>query len=503
MKKKYTIVGRGSNLSRAQLQLFEQKVLAHFPDLTFDQIIKTTQGDIRKDVSLDSVRGQDFFTREIQEAVLTQEADFAVHSMKDISHLDFFKPSTIAVIDRGLMQDVAIFKPGIIEKLKSGKEIIIGTSSPRRSSNGVRFLGKSLPKFHDDELKITTKLIRGNVDSRLEKLTETEDYDGLILAITGINRLLAYEPSKERMQFLLANKKFQLLSLFECPPAINQAALVVECSLENAYASTILKTINHSELLQETQEERRVGATFGGKGCSRQYGVFSSKAKGKSFLFAWGLDQNGLSFTHWDFEPPSDINPANVLYLKDIKAPAFNYELLATPTLPNQIKNVFVTHRRTVGATNDLNDKSVWTAGVNTWFSLAEKGVWVDGCTDGLGFDFLKRIWDTTFFSQQLDETQVFTNGNSKSYYPDSIKHVAACYKMTPTFAPEIIEAIQKAKAVFWSSYQQYDVYKKYLSANTKHFCASGRTAELLAKQGVNAYSFPTIKAFKQWRSIQ
>jgi hydroxymethylbilane synthase len=110
MRKEFNIVCRGSWLSLAQVELFCQKVTAHFPNLVLHPIIKETKGDREQSTPLHLVEGKDFFTAEIQEDLRNGIADFAVHSMKDVSGDAFFENSFYRIIDRNDIRDIAIFK---------------------------------------------------------------------------------------------------------------------------------------------------------------------------------------------------------------------------------------------------------------------------------------------------------------------------------------------------------------------------------------------------------
>lgn len=503
MKNKFLIACRGSKLSLAQVEIFKKKVWKYFPDIDFEINIQTTKGDKIQDVALDTLEGKDFFTDEIQSQLIQNGNDFAVHSMKDISSLNFFDGSQIAVIDRGFLNDIAIFNKDIIEKLKSGKEIVIGTSSPRRALAGKAFLEKMLPKFNGQKTRVTTKLIRGNVDTRLTKL-ENENYDGIILAITGINRLFHDQNASSSVVRLLADKKLMLLSLFSCPPAANQGALVVETRTQNTDACHILNVINDDRLQKQTQNERAVVQKYGHDGCSQMFGVFSSSIKDIDFTFATGKNLHNQPFTHWDFKAPANIKPSEILYFSDVVKKAFTYNNIENPSLDKDIENVFVTHKRTLHQeeyVEDLKHKTVWAAGTSTWAALADLGIWVNGCADGLGVQFLEQIWENTFLKNSLSETIILTNSMSRSYYSGDISNVIGCYFMIPTIDRKTIGQLQAAKAIFWTSFQQYQAYHIYLPSHIKHLSAAGRTGQLLIEAGANPIIYPTINAFKQWKS--
>lgn len=164
-----------------------------------------TKGDQILDVTLAKVGGKGLFVKEIEQAMLDKEIDMAVHSMKDMP----------AVLPEGLTigcvpfredhRDALISKGHVpLMELKPGA--VIGTSSLRRSS-------QLLLKRPDLEIK----WIRGNVDTRLNKL-EGNDYDAIILAAAGLSRL--GWASDVVTEFLDADI---------CIPAVGQGALSIEC----------------------------------------------------------------------------------------------------------------------------------------------------------------------------------------------------------------------------------------------------------------------------------
>jgi len=174
-----------------------------------------TKGDRILDVTLSKVGGKGLFVKEIEEALLSKEIDMAIHSMKDMPAL-LPEGLTIGCIPiREDHRDVLISKDGsTLEQLKKGA--IVGTSSLRRSA-------QLLAKRPDLQIK----WIRGNIDTRINKLKE-EDYDAIILAAAGLSRL---GWSKEVVtQYLDDNL---------CVPAVGQGALSIECRS------------NDEELLQE------------------------------------------------------------------------------------------------------------------------------------------------------------------------------------------------------------------------------------------------------------
>ncbi|MEH6941000.1 hydroxymethylbilane synthase [Bacillus sp. JJ722] len=176
-------------------------------NLPFEFEVKeiVTKGDRILDVTLSKVGGKGLFVKEIEQALLSNEIDIAVHSMKDMPAI-LPEGLTIGCIPvREDHRDVLISKEGLtLEELKPGA--IVGTSSLRRSA-------QILAKRPDSEIK----WIRGNIDTRLQKLKD-EDYDAIILAAAGLSRL-----------GWSSDVVTQYLEPELCLPAVGQGALSIEC----------------------------------------------------------------------------------------------------------------------------------------------------------------------------------------------------------------------------------------------------------------------------------
>lgn len=502
MRKEFNIVCRGSWLSLAQVELFCQKVKAHFPNLVLNTIVKETKGDREQSTPLHLVEGKDFFTAEIQEDLRNGIADFAVHSMKDVSGDAFFEDSFYRIIDRNDIRDIAIFKEDILDKLAAGKTIVIGTSSPRRTIMATDFLQKALPQLSEYPIKVEAIPIRGNVDGRLRKLDESGDYDGIILAAAGLNRLLGYEPAKETLHALLSNKKLMFLPLFECPPAAGQAAIVVETNQSNQDAISIIESIASKELTNAVQAERVYAEKYG-YGCSRPFGVFHKDLPNCSFTYAAGLDQQLMPFTNW--VQPVNLDPSSIQIFSgtDHMRSFYSETNLDQAKLPSTATSIFVASQKAIHSLAQVKQcqrKKVWAAGTRTWLSLAKKGIWVEGSADGLGLDSLLPLFESPLV--QIDKSQccILTNQNSVVGWLSEGWHAVATYCLHPNFDANLIDTIKKADLVFWSSYQQWLVGASHAKQTAIHACPSGKTANRLVGLGLNPLIFPTIKAFQSWR---
>ena len=195
-----------------------------------------TRGDSSKE-SLSQVGGQGVFTKEIQNALLSETVDVAVHSLKDLPTVEVPGLMIGAVPERETTADCLISRAKLkFEDLPSGARI--GTGSTRR--------GAQLLAWRSD---ISIADIRGNVDSRLRKLEEGQ-YDAIILAAAGLTRLK------------LLHHATQELPSDKMLPAIGQGALGLECRCNDTATQTALKELNHQASLDAVTAERQLLASL-------------------------------------------------------------------------------------------------------------------------------------------------------------------------------------------------------------------------------------------------
>ena len=176
MKNKLTIGTRSSKLALYQSNLVKSRLEHLYPDITFELLNIKTKGDIMIDKVLDRNIDKGFFVSEIQNMLMKNEIDIAVHSLKDLPVEENNGIKISAILKRGNEKDVFISKnkKKLSDFLKSEK---IGTSSLRRKAQLYK---------RDPNLNVVD--IRGNVDTRISKMIEGQ-YEGLVMAAAGIERL--------------------------------------------------------------------------------------------------------------------------------------------------------------------------------------------------------------------------------------------------------------------------------------------------------------------------
>ena len=497
------LIGRSSRLSLLQIDIVKRKIQSTFPDIKVEVIASSSKGDVLQNIPLHTIEGSDFFTEDIFDALATNDADIAVHSLKDMSSEHFFGANKFAIVDRDDTRDVAIFNSDIEEKIKRGETIIIGTCSPRREEMATVFLRKALPQL-STEIKIETKDIRGNVETRLRKLSNGE-YDATILATAGLNRLLKSQEDVDLIKELLADKKLMLLPLIECVPAPCQGAIVAEAHQLNTKAIEVLQKINEEELFSDCYAEKKEAIKYGA-GCIQKFGVTTLRTKNDKYLYAAGKDSEGTEFIKWDPLPGIRIEDS-LFSSTDVMKGFFDYEWsdkevkIATPV-------VFVANYKILQGQSEvrnLSNKTIIASGSKTWFELSKKGYWVTAGADALGFEFLLSSLSMPLLNIQTEDILILTHEVAAERWKMKGYYAVSNYKQLPKNDETIRESIVVAEAIFWTSFSQYELYGKYAKPDAKHLCAGGETAELLKQAGVEPIIFPTIKAFEQWRrsSIQ
>lgn len=166
---------RGSDLALWQTQWVSDRLRAIHPSVTIEQVIIKTHGDVAKDQPFDGDWPVGGFVGAIEQALSSQQVDFAVHSYKDLPSAATPGLVIAAVPGREAVHDVLVTREPVELDHLSG-EFRLGTSSPRRAAQFRRFCG------------IEVVPVRGNVPTRVAKVIK-QQLDGVVLAAAGLNRL--------------------------------------------------------------------------------------------------------------------------------------------------------------------------------------------------------------------------------------------------------------------------------------------------------------------------
>ena len=242
-----TIATRASNLALWQAYHIKDRIEKSFPDITVSLNKITSRGDKILDKPLALVGGKGHFTKELEDEMLAGNADIAVHSLKDVPTYIPNGLELVSITKREDQSDVLLsHKYKTLDDLPKGA--IVGTTSLRRRM-------QILQKRPD----LTVKDLRGNVNTRLRKLSEGQ-YDAIILAYIGLARLdlLKDIPFVEKLTFMI--------------PPMGQAALGIEIVSANDKIKEIAKSLNDQPSYICTKLERDFVSKIGA-GCSAPVAV--------------------------------------------------------------------------------------------------------------------------------------------------------------------------------------------------------------------------------------
>lgn len=286
------IATRGSALAMAQAKWVLAQCQKLFPEFEFrTRVVKTTGDKLQAESSAEVNLPKGLFTKELETALLSGEADLAVHSLKDL-------PTELppglklgAVTDRADVRDVLICKDATAASIRSlPKGATVATSSPRRSAQ--------LLLLRPD---LNVIPIKGNVPTRLRKLAEQSELDALVLAAAGLERLGYSIDGRARLlpgpDLLTAGREMEaknltaiILSLDEMLPCVGQGALGIEIREDGERASLLCSKLDNRVVHDCVAAERAFLRAMGG-GCQAAVAAYAEPV-------ANGMRLRAISFLH-------------------------------------------------------------------------------------------------------------------------------------------------------------------------------------------------------------
>lgn len=232
---------RGSPLAMVQARTVRSRLAAAagIKEDTIELVVIRTTGDIIQDRTLAEEGGKGLFTKEIEEALLDQRVDLAVHSAKDMPTILPDGLILAACLEREDPRDVFISrKAGTLAELPRGASL--GTTSPRR---------QAIAKRMRPDLAIVP--LRGNVETRLRKL-DNGDVDATLLALAGLKRLGLTEHATD------------IMGVEEFLPAAGQGAIGIEARAGDSRIRELLARIDHADTSTAVVCERAFLAVLDG-----------------------------------------------------------------------------------------------------------------------------------------------------------------------------------------------------------------------------------------------
>ena len=263
----FRIGTRGSLLARWQAESVRKKLFAA-AGIECEIVIIKTAGDKMQQSSLTQIGGKGVFVKELEEALLDESIDLAVHSVKDIPTETPPRLSFPAVCRRDDIRDCLISANGAtLANLRQGARV--GTSSLRRQAQ--------LLSIRRD---LDIRELRGNVDTRLRKV-EGGEYDAIVLAKAGLDRLE------------WSNRITEIFSPEIFMPAVGQGAIAIEARSADMEAEQIFAKLDDAETRASIIAERALLSALQG-GCQVPIGAWARIERGEMVLEAAVTSIDGL-----------------------------------------------------------------------------------------------------------------------------------------------------------------------------------------------------------------
>ncbi len=263
---KIRIATRESELALFQANFVAQKIVSLNKDIVVELIPMTSEGD-QTDRPLHEIGGKGLFVSKLESSLVMDNADIAVHSLKDVPARLDEKYTIAAVFERESSADVLISKEGLSIK-DFAINSSIGTSSPRRKA-----------QINNLRPDITIIPVRGNIATRIKKLNDGL-FDGLIVAKAALNRLN-----------LNIQKSYEF-SMDEMLPSASQGYIAVECLSKNIEVIKIMYEINSAKDMVLAEAERRFVSALDGS-CLSPIAILCCEKGDVIKILAKVLSQNG------------------------------------------------------------------------------------------------------------------------------------------------------------------------------------------------------------------
>ena len=257
---------RGSLLAKWQAESIRKKLFAA-TGMEAETIIIKTSGDKMQQAPLTQIGGKGIFIKELEEALLEESIDLAVHSVKDVPTEIPSRLMFPAVCRRDDVRDCLV--GSTLANLRDGARV--GTSSLRRQAQ-LRHLRPDLD-FRD---------LRGNVDTRLRKV-ESGEYEAVMVAKAGLDRLG------------LSQRISEILAPDVCMPAVGQGAIALECRLKDTEAGDLVAPLDDAETRAAIIAERALLSALHG-GCQVPLGAWARIERGELVLEACVCSVDGSQY---------------------------------------------------------------------------------------------------------------------------------------------------------------------------------------------------------------
>jgi hydroxymethylbilane synthase len=499
LPKHYKIGTRGSLLALTQCNQARME-LERLTGDSFELVVIKTQGDMITNVPLWQLEGANFFTKELDEALLSGQADLVIHSYKDLGSVRPEGITLAAVTKRTYAHDILLIKNQTISELKNKTEFIVGTSSPRRMVNLEQGLAGFLPL--GAHLKVTPKVLRGNVNTRIQKLQDGE-YDAIVLALPGIERLALTSSSRIELEKLLVGMNFMILPQSVFPSSASQGALAIECASnrsDNHELLTKLQGMQDSDTYEEVKRERQAFNQYGG-GCHLAVGI-NVKKKGDLFLHTHRgvLDIVPVIYNELEGRELPQIPTAPSFFI-GLPSDDLLVKKVITKADLTGLDHLYVTSKYCLDSITKA-PKTLWASGTKTMKDLAALGLWVNACADSLGDEEVKNLRDSRAVSLMVN-TKIPLSVLSNDEASSTLGTVFPVYKrvIEKNTNKAFEEKINSTEVFYWTSYFQYKAYLNQFPqiAGKIHACGLGKTYQQFKENNIKVLPMSSMDEFQNW----
>lgn len=504
----YKIGTRGSLLALTQCTQVKDQLEKLTGDKFVLEVIKT-QGDLITDKPLWQLEGKDFFTKELDHALLTGAVDLVVHSYKDLGSERPEGIELAAITKRQYSEDILLIRKDVQKKLHELDSLVVGTSSPRRIVNIEKTLASLLPA--KEGLSVKTKMLRGNVNTRIGKLNNG-DYDAIVLAFAGIERLALSPESKKELEVLIKDLDFMVLPQSILPSAASQGALAIECFKDRDDNGALLEKLSlmkDKKTISEVGRERQAFASYGG-GCHLAVGIHVKKV-GDYYVHTHRgtVDDRVIDVVQTEGAFPTCHDKSSAFVgLSDQKLIGTNY--LSDKIIekrPLEFKETFTTDdlyftsSHCYSVMEKTSYKALFAAGAKTHQFLAKKGHWVHASSDGLSEEYLQELRSSKLLGMFLGEERklLALSNDDGTINEGEVLQVYERFIESPS--EEYLEKLKNTKVFYWMSAHQYKTYTSFCPEIKEafHCCGLGKTQLKLKEMGVQVRAFSGLDEFNSW----
>lgn len=467
------ISARKSDLARLQAYQVGEALQKKIPGIELQYCFRESLGDKNLTDPLWKMPEKGVFTEDFVQDLLDGQTDLVVHSWKDLPTAPRQGTKLAATLPRADQRDLLVLKKKHQARLRDTQALHILSSSPRRAYNLENFLKEHLPfslqnvQFHN---------VRGNIQTRVRKLLEDDSVDGLILAKAALDRLLSaraleFQETRQFLREALQSLDWVVLPLSVNPNAAAQGALAIEIKEGREDLEKLLVQVNCPETFASVQKERETLASFGG-GCHQKIGVAVLKRPYGDVFFLKGLTDAGQVLNERTLlrdTPPEKLASEKMASSHEIKVERTGP---LEVSIPASVEGLWVA-KADAYPENLKFTGHVWTAGLQTWKKLAERGVWVHGSSEGLGEDENPQL--EILLGQQIHWAKLTHQGAPQ----EPGKEILATYRVE-ALAQEW--SLGAREAFYWRSGSQFlaALQKEPSLVNKRHACGPGNTYKVI-----------------------